>query len=49
MKSFQTDKGCLKLDALWNYLGEMKSVAEGVPSFSKAKIRDAFNFNNPSF
>ena len=48
MKSFQTDKGCLKLDALWNHLGEMKDVAERVTSFSKAKIGDAFNFSNPS-
>ena len=31
MKSFHTDKGCLKLDALWQHLGEMKDVAERFP------------------
>ena len=38
MKSFHTDKGCLKLDALWNHLGEMKDVAEGSLRFPGLRL-----------
>ena len=37
LESFKTERGDIRLDALWNYFGEMKDAADGTVRFPKLK------------